>query len=228
MLRTHYFLRCTLALMSTISTVIAEQDSVKPIEIKHANSCETLFAMIDGVPIFGITDRKYGRLSITKKNLLGMLNGDEKHPGYAYNGKLYTVEELTKIEKELETGISTYQERSAFKHCIEEVKADFEKTIAPLLTDAPPESLKNVALKLVKASCELHNTPNSFMLTWADAEKGNEFVLFRKELVTMHQVRTFIVDQINFLEFMLSNCPKSYKLYKAMIHKKLADRKARK
>ena len=213
MLHKHHFL-IMIMLSCILSTRATDETS-----ISHLSTAASLFELIDGVPFpFGIDYHYYGLMRIMEKNFNGILNGDAKHPGYEYQGTLYSLNQLVALEAECTSELI----QAALRKALQAVKDDVERTISPFL-DCARRSPKGPILHLMRASCELHNTPNSFMLTWAEAEEGNEFVAFRKEITSLLALQTFLIDQINFLKYMIANCPKAHKQYIEKAHKKLAD-----
>ncbi len=94
-----------------------------------------------------------------------------------------------------------------YNKCLHEIKEEFLKFTAPLLSEA--EVTRNTTLLIVKEWCKKADREKSIMLNWGKAD--HEKLLFASSARTF---RRFCRDLKNFLHDLMFNCPKGRELFK--------------
>lgn len=136
------------------------------------------------------------------KDAQGQLTGP-----YTFDGKAHCLRTLTMLEKNLPTQTRNQwltQAIDAFNAHTEDTKKRSVGT-------------KTQQYMYIKEFCRLHNRPDSILLIWARAPEGQEDDAINIHATTFYKMSTFVVDLMNFLDVMISSCPKAKKLFLSKI-----------
>lgn len=155
-----------------------------------------------------ITYDDIGIMLQLREHLRIMLYGSKNHDGvitgpYTFDNKAYCLRTLTLSEKNInqETKESWLTDvRNAFKERTKETKKRAEGT-------------KTQQYLYIEASCTLHNRPDSILLRWAKAPEGKEDDAIDVYVTSFYEMSTFVIDLMNFLDDMISSCPKAKKQF---------------
>jgi len=170
-----------------------------------------------------------GLLLKIRQQLKGILFNKESFP---FNGKLFSVRELTKLEVAIEKRYhENKQELSGralkkFEKEYQKTKKELRKALSiaqdELIEITTPfiERIRNVKehmLLLIEESCLLRGRMDSFILEWGNTTEGGEVEAFKGRIVTFQRLDMFCLDLINFLEDLINNCPKAWKQFTEMM-----------
>ena len=132
------------------------------------------------------------------KDKSGILTGP-----YTFDGIPHCLRTLTLLEKKLDVTARDawlIQVRDAFKERTKDTKKRAEGT-------------KTQQYMYIKESCRLHNRPNSILLLWAQAPEGQEDDAIDTYVSNFYDMAKFVIDLMNFLDDMVSSCPKAKKQF---------------
>jgi len=132
------------------------------------------------------------------KDKNGILTGP-----YFFDNTPHCLRTLTYLEKKLDNIIrDTWltQIRNAFKKRTKD-------------TQKRSEGTKTQQSMYIKESCNLHRRPNSILILWAQAPEGQEDDAIDKYVTSFYDMTKFVLDLMNFLDDMVSSCPKAKKLF---------------
>lgn len=206
-----------------------------------------LIEVLDGIILNGHRIRLTHKL---KRELARMLIGAKSASGqiegfYSYHGGKHTINDLTEIEeraahayeqehKELQvTGnheaikaleLEYAKVRKELADTLEAAKSDFDVKVEGFMKHAA--GMKGFIFKLIEDSCAQRKLPNSFLLTWGQAEEGEkEREIFHTQIRSFRQLREFLRDLNNFLGDLINSCPKGEAQFKEMKQKYEEDKK---
>lgn len=132
------------------------------------------------------------------KNADGALSGP-----YFFDNTPHCLRTLVQMEKNLESAT-----RDAW---LAEVRNAFNEHTKD--TKKRAEGSKTQQYVYIKRSCELHNRLNSVLLLWAQAPEGQEDDAIDTHVHTFYDMAQFVVDLMNFLDDMVSSCPRAKKQF---------------
>lgn len=89
--------------------------------------------------------------------------------------------------------------------------ADFVLFFGPFIVTLEPIK-KNIA-PLIEESCQRRNRSNSLLLAWTKIPDGTTEQLFHSHIKTYRALGELCMDLLNFMEDLLSSCPKAIKAY---------------
>lgn len=169
-----------------------------------------LLKLVDGKPglmdQYCVRDIMYIGRELTKLQL-GIETTSKKRIGkYKFNGRLYTLKELVKLEEKLIKAKDT----KAVEQLFYMVGSDFRDITRPYLLKAREN--KSITLKIISNYCKVANRTESYLLKWGEGS-GNEKELFLKYVKTLKDIDIFCTDLLNFLVTLVHNCPKGYAKY---------------
>lgn len=191
-------LSITLLLLSSSNAILCKDNGIK--------LTSPILAAIDGVP--NILDEHtihkalYVRQEINKI-LLGILDKNNKRqPQYNFNGRLYTVKQLVKLEKE--KGSS-----KALNDLFEKIRGDFIRITEPFVAES--RHTKKQMMALITESCKKRNKPNSLLFHWGDDNEKENMI---KNVTNFKIFDTFCTDLSDFLKDLVISCPKAFQKFK--------------
>jgi hypothetical protein len=180
------------------------------------NNSQGLIAMfIDGYS-FGIDGTMFGLMLKIRKQLLEMVAGKKGIGVFHYNGRAYTLEQLSELEQQYN---DTYNQ-SELKH--------LQKTLASVIRDLNvhltiyaelAKGVKHYLLVFINESCQKHGRKSSVLQNWAKIKEGHEAQQLKKDLVDLRTALQFCYDMVHFLEDMCDSCPKAQSQFKELIEK---------
>ena len=122
---------------------------------------------------------------------------------YTFDETSHCLRTLTLLEKKLDPATrDTWltQIRDAFKERTKD-------------TQKRAEGTKTQQYMYIKESCRIHNRPNSILLLWAQAPEGQEDDAIDRYVSNFYDMSKFVLDLMNFLDDMVSSCPKAKKQF---------------
>lgn len=186
-----------------------------------------LLKIIDNFPA-GVTPKKIALMIKIRDKIRRILQGNltrgaETKGLYMYSGKPHSVAELQIIEADLDQaekmGTLTQGELAAAKQelaqCLAKAKLDFDEEASQFMEQG--RAIRETTMVFIKESCAKRNRPDSFLLTWGDAEEGKEMEDFHKNIMTFEDLAVFCVDLVKFLEDMIESCPHATADFKKMV-----------
>ncbi len=155
-----------------------------------------------------ITYDDVGIMLQLREYLRTMLYGTKDKSGilvgpYIFDDIPHCLRTLTLLEKKLDATVRDAwltQVRDAFKERTQDTKKRAEGT-------------KTQQYMYIKESCRLHNRPNSILLLWAQAPEGQEDDAIDIHVRNFYDMAKFVLDLKDFLEDMVSSCPKAKKQF---------------
>ncbi len=196
--------------------------------IFESQDVKDIVHLIDGKS-YAMGGNMIGLLLKIRQQLKGILFDKENFP---FNGKLFSVRELTKLEVAIEKRYhENKQELSGralkkFEKEYQKTKKELQKTLSiaqdNLIEVTTPfiERIRNVKdhmLLLIEESCLLRGRMDSFTLEWGSTAEGEEVEAFKEKTVSFQKLDLFCLDLINFLEDLINNCPKAWKQFTEMM-----------
>jgi len=199
-----------------------------------------MIGLIDGKS-YAIDGEVFGLLLKVRKDIREILYGRKDGTGafvglYEMDGELFSITELSLIEKQFE---KTYEEKQAYiedkleleelEHqyqieknklyeTVEYVKEEFLEVVAQYIDGI--QSFKEHILILIKESCNKRGKDSCFLLKWGEEKPGEDGKMLRAEINTFKGIENFCIDLANFLEDMARSCPKGKALFIEMIKQK--------
>ncbi len=168
-----------------------------------------IFYFIDGNPYGinadGISDLLYIIREIMQVRL-GKVTQGSRVGMFVYEGTSYSLETLAQLEQELIRQGTYEQHKVALNALLEELKATFERIVAPFMENA--RGAKSQMLVLIEESCKKRNLANTFLLAWGAEKEGEDLILFRQEMNSFTKLDRFCTDLVNFLEDLMHSCKK--------------------
>lgn len=122
---------------------------------------------------------------------------------YTFDNTAHSLRSLTILEKKLDANLRNKwlkEVRDAFKERTKDTKKRAEGT-------------KTQQYMYIKESCRLHNRTNSVLLLWAQAPEGKEDDAIDTYVLSFYDMAKFVIDLMNFLDDMISSCPKAKKQF---------------
>jgi hypothetical protein len=186
-------------------------------------------ALIDGVKGF-MDEREIHKLIRMGRSLSELQYGKvdkatkKRIPQYQCNGKLYTLHELAKLEKELkESNKASYEKlKEPLTQVLQTIKDDFEKLSSPFIGDSA--GAEQQLFDLIKESCDKRNIPESLLKTWIIAlleirakgiwREGIDQEVFRTYVTSLLLMDTYCTHLTNFLKDLVRSCPKGLERYR--------------
>lgn len=198
--------------LSLIMVCNIEADSPRAIRLENY-----ILSKIDGSFVNG------DNIALTKKyqsNILDIILGKKTREGrlgsYEFEGKLYSAQELCKIEEQLGNTISSTQKQQ-LKTTLRKMRDDFER-ISESFKELARASRDMIA-ELISESCKKRNrSENSLILIWARS-KENEYVLFDRHVTQVKDFVIFMTDLYNFLGDLVNSCPIAQRQFKERVEK---------
>lgn len=138
------------------------------------------------------------------------LNKEQEHTNYQKEDEIKKkyIQNKQAFDKELDALIAQHKQKlTELEICLTCAKRDFVKANAPFTTKM--EGTKQMLLKLIQEFCLKFRRPYSFLLEWADADDGQGFVVFEKNMVNCRALNLFITDLVDFLEALYYACDKA-------------------
>ncbi len=183
---------------------IPEQDT-KSIAINQAVVLDlTPLRIVDGKS-FGINPKLIHAKLVVRTQILHMLHGTSKNGTreglYTFNDVKYTVTQLAELEAKTKLDASW----------IKKVKQEFTQQIKPFLDLG--RGFKPQMLIFISESLRLHHRDlrNSVLLKWAETD--DDMQAFNVHVHTFHDLCEFLYELLNFLDDLISSCPKAKQLF---------------
>ena len=190
-------------------------------DTEHAHSIHTrsiklqsgILSKVDGIFFDGET---IGPLKRYQNNLRDFLTGKrtpdgKRHPQYTFEGKPYTMQELSKME-------TTRGSNVELKERLRQIRSEFEDFSLEFRGVA--RGSKPFMATLVEESCarrgRLHN---SILYIWAKTDEAEEEQLFDDHVHTIRDLEMFFTDLHNFLGDMMESCPKARRQFQEKVIK---------
>lgn len=163
-----------------------------------------------------------------QRNLLHIVYGTKeengsRHGDYEFNGKRYTIHDLSQIEQDLIKKESHYAAPE-----YEKLKDQLQSTLLKAKDDFIEKSRKfraigagskHITSKLIEESCKKRGRRTSILLIWGNAPEDQEDQILYQEVHTFIDFELFVVDLLNFLDDLIHSCPKAQEKFKARLHK---------
>lgn len=174
----------------------------------------------DGSSI-GITGNVIARIKKYQSKILDIIMGakdhasGKRHGKYEFQGQLYSVQELAKLEESL--SVKSEQQIAQFTAALKKIRHDFEFIsieFRPVIHGA-----KAIMSNLIEESCKERNRMDSLLLAWAQTQEKNEMELFDQNLKSIKSFEIFMIDLYNFLEDLVHSCPKAHKQFNDQLEK---------
>lgn len=127
---------------------------------------------------------------------------------YSYNGKLYTLKELVKLEKEWLAANS--DGKSPFDEILQKIKGDFEAATNPFMKEA--RGTRQHMIRLIEDWSKLRKRTDSQLLKWSE---GTENESFRRDVNTLEKLDVFCTDLTSFLKDLVRCCPKACEKFRS-------------
>lgn len=168
-----------------------------------------LLKAIDGKS-FGLHGKTVRAILVIRTRILHMLHGVAQKDGsrkgsYTFNNNMYTINQMQEIENEDVIDGSTLHE------WLKSVKADFGIQIHPFLELG--RGFKPQMLILIEESLRLHRREDSILHMWAGEAEGQDMIAFEQNVQTFTDLSIFLHDLLNFLDDLISSCPKACKQF---------------
>lgn len=224
---TKWIVASCVALMTL--TMMGNPVSTQPILLESE-----IIKLIDGKS-YGVTGYKIKLMLqlLLKLNTLQGMGKSNEEGQYIFEGKKYTLTQMTNLEAVLEKSWSDRKTMAAADRqslamlekeialqqqthakALEEAIKDFDRKVAPFMEDA--RGAKAQLFALIQESCKKRNRLDSFLLTWADAEEGHETSAMQTQITSFKSLSVFCQDLIMFLKDMINSCPKAVAQYQEL------------
>jgi len=190
-------------------------------QAKHVILKSPILPLIDGKS-YALNGVVFGLILQVRKEvremLFGVMNTEKELVGlYLFDGKYYSITELTQIEQEIyESG--DQQKITELKKLLAQIKEDFLEITKGYVENI--RSFKNQIVGLLEESCKAHDRPDSFLLKWGEELDGDEGQLLREEILNFKDFERFCLDLATYLEDMAYSCTKAKALFKPYETKK--------
>lgn len=158
-------------------------------------------------------------ISKFQNGLVDKKKPNERKANHNFQGKVYTLKELVKVEQTHEEKYRQLKDRNVtqyeaelkpVKEVLAKLKEEFVAITNPFLGDA--RGTHQQMMELIKEFCQKRKRPDSVLLTWNKA--GNEQDSFRTHVTSLKLLDTFCSDLTLFLQDLIRSCPKSFALFK--------------
>lgn len=174
----------------------------------------TILAQIDGLSI-GIDGDSLAHIKQYDSQLMSLLLGKRDENGqrtgqYIYNGKAYTMCELSEIE-------SVRGSNQEFAAILRTIRLEFEQMSSMFRSVA--RGTKSFMSILIEESCAKRNRLNSILYIWAKTDEEMEEELFDLHVKSLKDLQIFLTDLHNFLTDLIFNCPKARKQFQDNVSK---------
>jgi len=209
---TAYRLPLLLVLLCSLSR--AENESDANISTFRAIRLESnILGKIDGIFFDGET---IAPLRLYQNNLKDFLIGKKgpdgkRHPQYNFEGKLYTMQELSKLE-------TTRGSTPELKNLLRQIRSEFEQLSVQFRGIA--RGAKPFMATLIEESCRVRGRLNNNILCiWAHTDEQEEEQLFDDHVHTIRDLEMFFVDLHNFLGDLMHSCPRAVRQFQEKVAK---------
>lgn len=163
-----------------------------------------------------------------QRDLLHIVYGTKDSHGsrigdYEFNGKKYTVHDLSQIEQEITEKKSSYSAQEYEQLTIQlqatllRAKDDFIEKSKKM--HAMGAGSKHITSKLIEESCRKRGRRNSVLLIWSAAPEEKENDVLYQEVHSFIEFEQFVVDMLNFFDDLIHSCPKAQEKFKARLQK---------
>lgn len=153
--------------------------------------------------------------------ILGELVPNNQRKGkYLLFGKNYSIEDLARIEMEINSGPNnekSLRTRVALEEILTRAKADFIVQSTEFIESG--RGAKNIMTVLIQEYCQKSNRQESFLLEWAKTKEGQESTMFERQVKTFNDYYHFLSDLVNFLRVLSHSCPKAETQFKDRVAK---------
>lgn len=181
--------------------------------------------------VLGIADGTFitaDKIEYTRKfcgKLLSFILGEpmqnnQRKGKYNLCGKNYSVEDLARIEMELNHSVGdekTLKIRTALEELLTRAKADFIVQSSEFIESG--RGAKNIMTILIQEFCQKSNRQDSFLLDWAMTKEGQESTAFERHITSFNDYYHFLSDLVNFLRILSHSCPKAETQFKDRVAK---------
>lgn len=127
---------------------------------------------------------------------------------YEFHEKKYSLESLKTIEEALlkeHLHLSPHQ-KETFAILMNYAQSDLLDIVEPFLNAI--QTAKDLMIELIEESCTLRHTKNCYMLKWSQLKSSDsERTIFKRDIITFHELARFCSDLVNFLGDFASSCP---------------------
>jgi hypothetical protein len=178
---------------------------------------------IDGVA--GFVDKyKVGKMIWLGHQLgqlqLGIYNSktQKREPQFTYNGQLYTLQQLVKLEEKIGTNSTLTQLLAVGKSSFEQFSGSFFKEA---------RGSEQYMYDLIRESCQKRKRTDSLLILWSKSMLDNskagrwydgiEYEVLRQQVTSIKKLYNFCNDLTNFLKDLVRSCPKALHQYKEWI-----------
>jgi|GEM_PF-488074 len=130
---------------------------------------------------------------------------------YSHNDQLYSIKDLAKVETAVFKNSSSSKEadnqKIKFKITLNYAQADFLEIVEKFIINA--KNIKHIMIPLIEESCTLRYNLDCYLLRWSKNDKTIEDPkdIFRRDITTIKEIRTFCKDLMDFLEDFINGCP---------------------
>lgn len=202
------------------SISIASEDKQKVITLDS-----NLLKLVDG---FLINANTIELIRNYQRQILHIIYGTKeddgsRHGDYEFNGKKYTIHELSLVEQKMVNNPSKYSQEeyekliNELQDLLKKAKDDFiEKSHKFRAIGA---GSKHITSKLIEESCKKRGRRNSVLLVWANAPEDQEDMILYQEAHTFLAFEQFCVDLLNFFDDLIHSCPKAQEKFKVRLQK---------
>lgn len=183
-----------------------------------------ILELIDGfsLGVNGITVGMIMRLRLDlNKRRFGRTSSSAPVVGnFEFEGKKYTISELSALEKKLAQSNSTtdQQRLKTLRAILTLIIDDFVELTKPFLADA--RGAKGQMIMLITEWAQKAQRNDSHLLEWAHVEEGKESHAIYQKINTIALFEQFVDDLLYFLETLLRSCPKACAQFKEMMEQK--------
>lgn len=129
---------------------------------------------------------------------------------YDIYGKQYSIENLKNIEASFkqENRTLSSEQKELFVITMNAAQEDFLSIVEQFLEGI--KTTKDLMIDLIKESCELRSNTNCFLLRWSQYKTTEpEKIVFKRDIVSFHDMTHFCIDLANFLGDLASSCPRA-------------------
>lgn len=164
-----------------------------------------------------LNKRRFGKTS-TSAPIVGV---------FEFEGKKYTISELTALEKKLSQSNSAadQQRLKILRATLTLIIDDFVELTKPFLADA--RGAKGQMVMLITEWAQKAHRGDSHLLEWANVEEGKESNAIYQKINTITLFEQFVDDLLYFLETLLRSCPKACAQFKEMMEQKQKENSPR-
>lgn len=197
--------------MNKIMILIASSLCMFTIQANQIKLDSVILAHADGLFPIGINGDVVALIKQYQNQMAILLQGKKRGVHYegvfSFEGKKYTIQELTLLEAARGTTI----ELMTVRH---KIIKKFEKISHPFRQLIKDYGIKPLMGDLIEESIIKRNRHNSLLYIWAKTDEKNEHEIFDKYVKSIKDLEIFMIDLSNFLGDIVYNCPRGHAQYK--------------